>query len=68
MSELEENLSKRFPLKPSFWLRFVDDIFLLWQHGEEILKGFIKVLNNVHSAILLPAEYSLFGYSGDTQK
>ena len=28
-------------LKPFIWWRFIDDIFMIWTHGEEYLKSFI---------------------------
>ena len=36
---------------PLFWWRYIDDIFLLWTHGEEKLNDFITYLNNLHPTI-----------------
>ena len=35
-------------LKPWVWLRYIDDIFFVWVHGEESLQIFLKHLNNFH--------------------
>ena len=45
-------------LKPLLWLRFIDDIFLIWTHGEECLRTFIGELNNFHRTIKFTAEWS----------
>ena len=44
-------------LKPYLWWRYIDDIFLLWEHGEEKLKEFIEHLNEKHPAIKFTAEW-----------
>ena len=35
----------RFETKALIWLRFIDDIFMIWTHGEDNLNEFIKYLN-----------------------
>ena len=42
---LEESFLSSYPLQPSLWLRYIDDIFLLWPHGEDSLSSFISALN-----------------------
>ena len=42
--------------QPFLWLRFIDDIFFLWQHGETALKEFMTFINNFHKTIKF--EYS----------
>lgn len=37
--------------KPSTWLRYVDDIFVIWPHGEEQLNKLLEHLNNIHENI-----------------
>ena len=37
MAALEERPLSDAPYKPLLWWRFIDDIFLIWQHGEEKL-------------------------------
>ena len=40
------------------WWRYIDDIFMLWQHGEEELKKFLDALNCYHPSIKFTADYS----------
>ena len=40
------------------WWRYIDDIFFLWEHGEEKLKKFLEYLNEKHLTIKFPAEWS----------
>ena len=37
---------------------YIDDIFFLWEHGEEKLKKFIEYLNEKHPTIKFTAEWS----------
>ena len=37
--------------QPLLWLRFTDDIFFLWQHGESALRQFMTFINNFHKTI-----------------
>ncbi|XP_033099755.1 uncharacterized protein LOC117103324, partial [Anneissia japonica] len=41
MSILESKLIASFPLKPLFYRRYIDDIFIIWPHGEYNLKTFM---------------------------
>ena len=58
MAELEEEFLSEIELKPYLWWRYIDDIFFLWEHGEEKLKGFIEHLNEKHPTIKFTAEWS----------
>ena len=57
MAELEENIIKESKYKPYLWRRYIDDIFFLWEHGENELKSFIHKINKVHPTIKLTAEW-----------
>ena len=35
MECFESELLSLFPLQPAIWLRYVDDIFIIWPHGME---------------------------------
>ena len=37
--------------RPSTWLRYVDDTFVIWPHGPQHLQGFLDHLNNLHPNI-----------------
>ena len=41
--------------KPAIYLRYLDDIFLVWDHGEENFWNFFNILNNHHPSIRLTA-------------
>ena len=41
MDRFETKALAGFPLKPLTWNRFIDDIFIIWTHGEESLKNLI---------------------------
>ena len=45
MDEIETSFLKTEKLKPFIWLRYTDDIFFLWAHGEEQTNLFLKDLN-----------------------
>ena len=53
MAELEEEILSEIELKPYLWWRYIDDIFFLWEHGEEKLQGFIEHLNEINIDQLL---------------
>ena len=48
---LEEVILSNSILKPLVWWRYTDDIFMMWEHGEEELKKFLKTLNCYHPTI-----------------
>ena len=61
MAELEKEILSEMELKPYPWGRYIDDIFFLWEHGEEKLKQFemfIEYLNEKHLTIKFLAEWS----------
>ena len=39
------------------WWRYIDDIFFLWEHGEEKLRSFINDINENHPTIKITAEW-----------
>ncbi len=45
MERLEDEAIKNFPLKPSLWCRYVDDVFALWPHDNESIQDFKLHLN-----------------------
>ena len=58
MSELEEKLIETHTLKPKVWFRYIDDIFFIWEHGENSLKEWYEHLNNYHKTIRFTLEWS----------
>ena len=59
MGYFEDKILNSLVKKPLFWWRYIDNIFMIWQHGEEKLKEFLKILNSCHPTIKFTAEYSL---------
>ena len=37
MADFNQKMLESFEKKPMFWWRFIDDIFFIWEHGEESL-------------------------------
>ena len=58
MAELEEAILKEADFKPYLWCRYIDDIFFLWEHGEEKLRSFINDINESHPTIKFTTEWS----------
>ena len=58
MAELEEEIIKESEYKPDLWWRYIDDIFFLWEHGENKLKSFIDKINKAYPTIKFTAEWS----------
>ena len=51
MKYIEIQLIDTSPKKPKMWLRFIDDIFMIWGHGRHELENFIHLANNLHPTI-----------------
>ena len=45
MDKTETDFLKTQDLQPFIWLRYIDDIFFIWTHGEAELKRFMEKLN-----------------------
>ena len=58
MADLEKRLLSDIDLKPYIWWRYIDDIFLIWEHGEESLKLFLEKINKIHPTIKFTADWS----------
>ena len=60
MHYIEETILNTSPLKPRIWKRFIDDIFMVWQHGKDTLDDFLEVYqpptphHQIHSRIQSP--------------
>ena len=50
MGKFEKDMLTEYELqhnkKPALWLRFIDDIFMVWQGDEASLKTFLEFCNN----------------------
>ena len=58
MRKLETEMLENSILKPMVWYRYIDDIFFIWEHGEDTLYDWIKYLNKYHNTIKFTAETS----------
>ena len=57
MEHLEETALQTSPDPPCLWLRYVDDTFVIWLHGQEKLDCFHEHLNTQHRNIKFTAEH-----------
>ena len=51
-------MSKVHLRRISVWFRYIDDIFFVWDHGEEKLNEWLSYLNNQHHSIKFTSEWS----------
>ena len=58
MGMFETNFLNSCKNKPIIWLRYIDDIFILWNKGREKLKEFITAANIFHPTIKFTHEVS----------
>ena len=58
LDEIETEFLKSQELKSFLWLRYINDIFFIWTHGEEKLTQFLNELNDFHSNLKFTYETS----------
>ena len=58
LAEWEEKALEKCVLKPSVYWRFLDDIFMIWEHSKEDFYKIVKILNTHHPSITVKAELS----------
>ena len=56
MESLEERAPNTTTLKPSMWIRYVDDTFVIWLHGNAELERFHQHLNQQNPSIKFTME------------
>ena len=56
MQDFEQRALTTAPLKPSLWLRYVDDTFVVWNHGDKKLQSFLEHLNGQYAEIQFTME------------
>ena len=62
MDEVEQKFLETQSKKPLIWLRYIDDIFFIWTHGEKELERFLKDLNNFTPNLRFTHEASKNGF------
>ena len=60
MDKFETKALAHYPLKPLIWKRFIDDIFMVWPHGEDQLNKFDDYLNGIHNTVKFTHEASKY--------
>ena len=58
MHNLESRFLATSPEKPSVWVRYIDDIFGVWEHGLESLQQFHQAQNQSHPTIKFSLEHT----------
>ena len=58
MGEFERKVLEGYVDKPFLWLRYIDDILMVWTQGNEKLDSFIAYLNSIHPTIKFTSERS----------
>ena len=51
MGVLEDRMINSYPYKPLVYLRYIDDIFMIWTEVEENLNGFLSHCNQINKHI-----------------
>ena len=51
MAQLEEGFLEDEPIKPLMWVRYIDDVFMVWPGTDPQLEGFLHRLNDRHPTI-----------------
>ncbi len=51
MIYFEKKIIDTFSLKPKIWLRYMDDIFVIWSYGIDELNNFLSHMNSLHPNI-----------------
>ena len=53
MAKWEKEALDKYPLRPLLYLRYLDDIFIIWTHSKQQFYEFLEVLNSHHPSIRL---------------
>ena len=58
MSNLEEDMTSSFEVRPWICYRYIDDIFFIWTHCKKKLSSFVDRMNSYHQKIKFTTEIS----------
>ena len=58
MRKFEKDFLDSYDVQPLLWLRFLDDIFMIWDDSEKKCFRFLYKLNNFHETIKFTYNYS----------
>ena len=59
LNDFEETHVYTYRLQPLLWVRYIDDIFMLWQRGPTELTSFVQHLNSCHLIFKFTCDQSL---------
>ena len=57
MGHLESCILEEIDKKPTVWLTFIYNVFVIWPHGKGCLNEFLSMINNANPTIKLIAEW-----------
>ena len=58
LGHFENNALRNAPFQPNTWLRYIDDIFMIWTENPKNLKIFLDYLNSIHPSIKFTSSHS----------
>ena len=58
MDKVETDFLESQKLKSMVWFRYIDEIFFIWNHGEQQLQRFLEELNKTHPNLKFTHESS----------
>ena len=53
MAKWKQEALSKCPKQPQFYLRYLDDIFIIWPYSREDFNNFFQILNSHHPNITL---------------
>ena len=59
IGDLEESFIQEHTLKPDLWVRYIDDVFMIWSHSREEFDTFLNELNKRQKRIRFTAEINV---------
>ena len=51
MTKIGKGIISKSKLKPLAWMRYIDDVFCLWDTNEDNIKEFVTGANHYHDTI-----------------
>ena len=57
MNRFKTKALQNWPLQPLIWLRYIDDIFMIWTHEKDKLHQFTNYLNGICPTIKFTHEF-----------
>ena len=58
MSIFERVILESCTNSPDLWIRFIDDIFMIWIHGENKLLEFVDFINSINPSVQFTCDFS----------